>query len=119
MEIRPTAQLVVSDREATLAYALRKQSLGPSGESHVAVLLGTSDCGHTWRRNSLERTFSSRLRHWGFPTWPPEAVMELASGESGLELTFRDEWVPHEPGGIWQKGSLKSHTACWPRPESS
>ena len=104
MDIRLTAQLIVSDRKATLAFSIPNQAPGPNGELSVAILLGTSDGGKTWNGISLVRTFWNRLRYWGYPTWPPEAVIELADGQFGAEMTFRDEWVPYESGGesLWK-----------------
>lgn len=110
MDIRLTAQLVLSDQEATLAYSLRNHTRGPSGETHVAVLLSTSDGGNTWARIPLARTFLDAILHWGYPTWPPEAVTELVRGPSGTQMIFRDEWVPFEPGGesLWKSAQHRN-----------
>ena len=64
MEIRLTAQLIESDRKAILAYSVRTQSRGPDGETHVSVLLRTSDGGITWSRLPLVRTILDQFVHW-------------------------------------------------------
>jgi len=104
MEIRLTAQLVLCGDGALLAYSVRNDTRGHDGETHFAALLSTRDAGDTWTRIPLHRTFLDRCRHWGYPTWPPEAIIELASSQSGTQMVFRDEWVPFEPGGesLWR-----------------
>lgn len=104
MEARPTAQLVLSACEAVLAYSVSLKSHGPNDQLRIVCLLRTTDAGITWNRVPLVRTFLDRVWHWGFPVWPPEAVLELSQGAAGLEMIFRDEWVPFEPGGesLWR-----------------
>lgn len=104
MEIRLTAQLVLSNTEALLAYSVCNERRGANGETHTAALFQTLDAGCMWTRVSLGRTLVDRFRHLGFPTWPPEAIMELSSEHSTLHFVFRDEWVPFEPGGesLWR-----------------
>jgi hypothetical protein len=46
---------------------------------------------------TLHRTTIDRFRHWGYPTWPPEAITELTREQSGIQFVFRDEWVPYAP----------------------
>jgi hypothetical protein len=104
MKIRLTAQIILSDTEAVVAYSIEDGTRGPSGETHFAVLLCTCDSGDTWTRVPLRRTLLNSIRYWGYPTWPPEAVMSLTSDQSGIRMIFRDEWVPFETGGesLWQ-----------------
>jgi hypothetical protein len=101
---RLTAQLVISERELVLAYSCFRLEPGPNGEFHVARLFRTADGGARWSPVSLVRTWFNRLRYWGFPVWPPEAVSSLAVCGQGIEMLFRDEWVPFEPGGesLWR-----------------
>ena len=104
MDIRLTAQLVISEHQAILAYSTRIKPRGPNGESHSATILATSDAGQTWSLIPLQRTFFDRLSFVGFPTWPPEAIMEMSVDSAGLQFEFRDEWVPFAKGGecLWR-----------------
>lgn len=101
---RLTAQLKFSDTDFVLAYACPRYVRGPNGETDIACLLRTRDAGRQWQPVSWRRGFIDRMRHGGFPVWPPEAIISLAGDQSELELTFRDEWVPYEPGGesLWR-----------------
>lgn len=101
---RLTAQLVLSDREVVLAYSCLRNNPGPNGESHVARLFRTTDGGVRWSPMLMARTWFDRVRYWGFPVWPPEAISSVAVGGQGIEILFRDEWVPFEPGGesLWR-----------------
>jgi hypothetical protein len=101
-ERRVTAQLVVSDTEAYVGYSERRVPTGPNGESHIAHILHTMDAGRTWSQLGWSRSILS-LGVGAFATWPPEDVLDLAIERGVLTLTFRDEWVPFEPGGesLW------------------
>ena len=101
---RLTAQLVLSDREVVLAYSYLRGDPGPNGESHVARLFRTTDGGASWSSVSMARTWFDRVRFWGFPVWPPEAVSSVVARGQDIEILFRDEWVPFEPGGesLWR-----------------
>jgi hypothetical protein len=101
---RLTAQLVLSDREVVLAYSYLRVEPGPNGESHAARLFRTTDGGARWWPMSLARTWFDRVRFWGFPVWPPEAISSVVACGQGIEILFRDEWVPFEPGGesLWR-----------------
>jgi hypothetical protein len=100
---RLTAQLVLSDTEAYLAYSLRRDLLGPNGELRVASILRTEDGGTSWVELHWDRTWWSQLAHASFPTWPPEAISAMDRTAKGLGITHRDEWVPYESGGesLW------------------
>lgn len=99
-----TASLVATATEAFLAYSDERRTLGPNGEPRIARILHTRDGGATWREVPWVRTLLSRIRHPGFPTWPPETVLRLSVRESCLVISHRDEWVPYEPGGesLWE-----------------
>jgi hypothetical protein len=101
---RLTAQLVLSDTEAYLAYVWSREPLGPNGEPRIAVILHTRDGGASWRELNWKRTWWSHVRRAGYPTWPPEAVLSFEHTKDGLAITHRDEWVPFEPGGesLWR-----------------
>lgn len=101
---RLTAQFILSVTDIALAYACPRYVRGPNGETDIACLLRTRDAGAQWQPVSWRRGFIDRIRHGGFPVWPPEAVISLAGDQSQLEVTFRDEWVPFEPGGesLWR-----------------
>jgi hypothetical protein len=107
---RLTAQLVLSDTEVVLAYSCARAKPGPNGEFHVARLYRTVDGGVRWSPMLLARTWFNRLRYWGFPVWPPEAISSLAVSGEGIEMLFRDEWVPFEPGGesLWRARLTRS-----------
>ena len=107
-----TAQLVVSEREAYVALSRERRPLGPNGEPRVAVLLHTADGGAVWKELTWRRSFLSRLRHPGFPNWPPEAVMAITVERDCVKIVHRDEHVIYEPGGesLW-KSTL--HGATW------
>ncbi|MDA1016041.1 MAG: hypothetical protein O3A00_16490, partial [Planctomycetota bacterium] len=102
MKTRLTAQLILSETEAFLAYSVPSDSRD-NGETHTAVLLRTSDAGRTWACVPLRRTFVDHFCHVGIPTWPPEAITELTKGKFGIQFVFRDEWVPFEWAGesLW------------------
>ena len=104
MDIRLTAQLVLSGREAILAYSRERNARGECGETHEALLIGTTDRGETWDVIPLHRTFLDGMVRWGYPTWPSEAIMELSKEEATIQMIFRDEWVPFETGGesLWR-----------------
>jgi hypothetical protein len=106
---RLTAQLIVSDAEAYLAYSWKRHPLGRDGELHLATILHTKDGGSTWTELSWDRTWWSRIRHQARPTWPPEAVMAIERTTKGLAITHRDEWVPYESGGesLWRSQWLR------------
>src|SRR5262245_9694588 len=107
-----TAQFVVSEREAYVAFSRDRQPLGPNGEPRVAVLLHTVDGGEVWKALPWCRSFLSRLRHPGFPNWPPEAVMAIAVERDCVKIVHRDERVIFEPGGesLWES---TLHGATW------
>jgi hypothetical protein len=98
-----SAQLVISDHEAYVAYSLERKPSGPSGETQVAHLIHTNDGGITWHELSWQRSPLSHVKHWGYPTWPPEVVSSIEFAGEQLTITHRDEWVPHESGGesLW------------------
>lgn len=104
MRQRLTAQLVLSDSEAVLAYSFERSSRGQNGEHNELVLLHTTDAGETWNAVPMKRTLLDHVWRWGFPTWPPEAALELSSGQSGIEMIFRDEWAPYDRGdeSLWR-----------------
>jgi hypothetical protein len=99
-----TASLVVSPTEAYLAYSDERRKLGPNGEPRIARILHTIDAGAVWRELPWVRTLLSKIRHPGYPTWPPEMVQRLVVRDGRLVITHRDEWVPYEPGGesLWE-----------------
>ena len=99
-----TAQLVVSESEAYVAFSIERRPRGPNGEPRVACLLHTTDGGRTWTQMSWRRSVWSQLRHPGFPNWPPEAVISISVHPRGLTITHRDEHVIYEPGGesLWE-----------------
>jgi hypothetical protein len=102
---RLTAQLVLSDSKAYLAYSWRRDPLGPNGELRIASILWTEDGGNSWVELSWERTWWSRVARSAFPTWPPEAVSAIEHTAKGLSITHRDEWVPYEEAGgesLWR-----------------
>ena len=101
---RLTAQLVLSDTEAYLAYVWSREPFGPNGEPRIAMILHTQDGGANWQDLGWKRTWWSHVRHAGYPTWPPEAVLSFEQSPSGLAITHRDEWVPFEPSGesLWR-----------------
>ena len=98
-----TAFVVTSATEAFAAWTCQRRPSGPNGEPRLAVLLRTRDAGVSWAPVPLARAWWTRLRFGGFPTWPPEAVLELRVVEGVLTALHRDEWVPYEPGGesLW------------------
>lgn len=102
--VRITAQLILSESEAYVAYSSPRQPRGPNGETFQAHLLHTKDGGNTWTQLDWQRSVLSQLQHWGYPTWPPETVSSLEWINNALTITHRDEWVPYEPGGesLWQ-----------------
>ena len=104
MNFRCTAQLIVSEVEAYVAYSDRREALGPNGEPWIARIMCTEDGGVSWHAIAWRRTVRSRIRHPGYPTWPPEAVISIVKNESALTILHRDEWVPFEPGGesLWE-----------------
>lgn len=104
LDARLTAQLVVSEHEAYIAYTTNRDPLGPNGEPEIAHVLHTTDGGKTWLELPWNRSLGSRVRHPGYPTWPPENVLNLALIDGNLLIQHRDEWVPYEPGGesLWQ-----------------
>ena len=99
-----TASLVASAREAYLAYSDERRQLGQCGEPRISRILHTVDAGLTWHELPWVRTLMSRIRHPGYPTWPPESVQQLMLRDGRLVITHRDEWVPYEPGGesLWE-----------------
>ena len=103
MEPRLTAQLAISDTEALLAYSIRNEDRRLNGEARMAALFHTLDAGQTWTRLPLRRSFVAYF-HWGLPTWPPEAILELSLADSEFQIVFRDEWVPFARGGesLWR-----------------
>ncbi len=102
--MRFTALLALSEHEAYVAGSEERTPLGPNGEWYLARLLHTTDGGRHWRKLPWQRTLFSRLRHPGFPNWPPEFVLGIRWTAAGLVITHRDEWVPFEPGGesLWE-----------------
>ena len=113
MEQRLTAQVVLTDSEAVLAFSCALQSRVPGGEMHQTILLRTTDAGMIWEPIPLRRTLMSHIWRWGWPTWPPEAVMELTGGRTGLEMTFRDEWAPYDRGdeSLWR--AVEQRPGVW------
>ena len=103
-ETRFTARLVLSQAEAYVAIAERREPRGPNGEAGIARLLHTTDAGASWLTISWKLHFLSRVRYPFYPTWPPEAIIDMQFDERGLAITHRDEWVPFEPGGesLWR-----------------
>ena len=99
-----TASLVVSPTEAYLAYSDERRTLGHNGEPRISRIVHTRDGGVSWRELPWARTLLSRIRHPGYPTWPPEAVQQMTTRDGLLVITHRDEWVPYEPGGesLWE-----------------
>ena len=99
-----TAQLVVSEREVYVAVSRQRQPLGPNGEPRIAAILHTADGGETWTELPWNRSLFSRLRHPGFPNWPPEGVLAIALERGEVKITHRDEHVIFEPGGesLWE-----------------
>lgn len=102
--VRYTALLVLSTCEAYVAGSTERKPRGLDGEWYLARVLHTVDGGLHWRALPWRRTFFSRLRHPGFPNWPPEFVLGMRRTDDGLFITHRDEWVPFEPGGesLWE-----------------
>lgn len=101
---RLTAQLVLSDKEAYLAYSWKRHPPGREGELHLATILHTTDGGNIWTELAWDRTWWSRMVHQALPTWPPEAVIAIDRTAKGLTITHRDEWVPYETGreSLWR-----------------
>ena len=99
-----TASLVVSATDAFVAYSDERRTTGPNGEPRIARILHTRDSGTSWHELPWVRSLLSRIRHPGYPTWPPEAVQRLELRSAKLVITHRDEWVPYEPGGesLWE-----------------
>jgi hypothetical protein len=99
---RLTAQLVVSDEEAYLAYSVERRHR-PNGEWRIAQLLHTRDAGESWIANPMKRSLWSRVAA-PLATWPPEDILTIELADSSLAIVFRDEWVPFEPGGesLWR-----------------
>ena len=102
--MRYTALLVLSAQEAYVAGSEKRTPLGPNGEWHLARLLHTTDGGRHWQALPWHRPLRPRLRHPGFPNWPPEFVLGIYQSAGRLVITHRDEWVPFEPGGesLWE-----------------
>lgn len=100
--LEATAQGVAGDT-AVIAYSVTRVVSGPNGEGHQAFLLVSRDAGANWSCWPLARTVGSCLRYWGFPVWPPEQIDAIALQRERVRITFRDEWVPFEPGGesLW------------------
>jgi hypothetical protein len=101
---RLTAQLVVSDTEAYLAYSWTRDPLGPNGEQFIASILHTRDGGSTWIELPWLRSWWSRVRHKSLTAWPPEAVIMIDTTKNGVGIGHRDEWVPFEQGeeSLWR-----------------
>jgi hypothetical protein len=99
-----TASLVISTTEAFVAFSDERRTLGPNGEPRISRLLHTRDAGASWRELPWVRSLLSRIRHPGYPTWPPEAVLRMELRNAKLVISHRDEWVPYEPGGesLWE-----------------
>ena len=99
-----TASLVLSPLEAYLAYSDERRTLGHNGEPRISRILHTEDAGLTWHELPWVRSLMSRIRHPGYPTWPPESVQRMATRDDRLLITHHDEWVPYEPGGesLWE-----------------
>jgi hypothetical protein len=99
-----TAQLVVSEAEAYVAFSDERKPVGPNGEQRVARRVHTTDGGQSWTDVSWRRTILSRLLHPAYPNWPPEATISIAAGSGGLTIRHRDECVLFEPGGesLWE-----------------
>jgi hypothetical protein len=110
---RLTAQLILSELDVVLAYAYVRAKRGPNGETHIARLFRTMDGGRRWSEVPLVRTFFDRVRHAGFPVWPPESVSAISPSATDFEILFRDEWVPFEPGGesLWR--GLRTSSGRW------
>ena len=102
--MRYTALLVLSEQEAYVAGSEERIPCGPNGEWYLARLLHTIDAGRHWQTLPWHRTLRSRLRHPGFPNWPPEFVLGIHQSAGRLVIMHRDEWVPFEPGGesLWE-----------------
>lgn len=100
---RLTAQLVLSDTRAYLAYSADRRPFGPNGEPRTAFILQTEDAGASWTQIPWRRSIWSSVRH-PFATWPPEAIVSMEQTPQGLGVTHRDEEVIFEPGGesLWQ-----------------
>lgn len=108
-----TAQLVISDSEAYIAYSETRSPRGPNGEPRIARLIHTADGGKTWKVITWRRHVLSRIRHPGFPNWPPEAIIAVEAKDREVAIIHRDEWVPFEPGGesLWQSTLVRG--AWW------
>lgn len=99
-----TTSLVRSPLEAYLAYSDERRMLGHNGEPRISRILHTKDAGLTWHELPWVRSLMSRIRHPGYPTWPPESVQRMTTRDDRLVITHHDEWVPYEPGGesLWE-----------------
>jgi hypothetical protein len=108
---RLTAQLVVSDAEAYLAYSWTRDPLGPNGEQFMASVLHTQDGGSTWTELSWLRSWWSRVRYRSLTAWPPEAVATIDVVRNGISIGHRDEWVPFEHGSesLWRSVFSRGH----------
>lgn len=113
MTARLTTQLHDSSSTAFLAYSFSLKTRGPNGEMSGSLLLETSNTGRTWNPVPFRRTFWDRMTHFGYPTWPPEAITAIERADGRLSIIHRDEWVPYEPGGesLWR--SIQSHNRLW------
>jgi len=101
-QFEATAQDVRGDA-AAIAYSVNRVDPGPNGEWHQAFVVVTRDAGGSWICVPLVRTIWSCVRFWGFPVWPPEYITRVTLERELICITFRDEWVPFEPGGesLW------------------
>ncbi len=122
---RLTAQLVLSDVRAYLAYTAYRRPPGLNGESRAAFILQTEDTGASWTQIPWRRSIWSRVRHPLGPSWPPEDIVSMEVTPQGLRVTHRDEEGMSDSGGqpLWQsrlvdgKWSVRRLRAMDPLPE--
>ena len=100
--LEATAQDVAGD-VAAIAYSVSRVVPRENGGRHQAFVVRSRDAGATWSCLPLVRTVGSCCRFWGFPVWPPEHIDAVAVEGERVRITFRDGWVPFEPGGesLW------------------
>ena len=99
-----TTSLVLSPVEAYLAYSDERRTPGHNGEPRISRILHTANAGVSWYELPWVRSLMSRIRHPGYPTWPPESVQRMTTRADCLVITHHDAWVPYEPGGesLWE-----------------
>ena len=112
-----THRCTISDRQYVVS---RKAALSAEVEGRLGVYEST-DGGTTWHDLPMTLTWSARIAHGLFVTWPPEKIDRLVCEGDQVVLEFRDPWVPYEkpimPWGLdreslWQASYLK-RVARW------